>query len=76
VGEIFTIWAALDHEAVNTGAIIASHLADHAKPTSKLVIAVVASLLPLVGPGGSVNGLMAYNSCALLAVLILPHAST
>jgi len=39
-GELFILWAALNRVAVNTGAFIATHLAEHARPTSKVVIAV------------------------------------
>ena len=37
-GELFILWAALNRAAVNIGAFIASHLAEHAKPTSGVVI--------------------------------------
>ena len=32
-GELFILWAVLNREAVNTDVFIASHLAEHAKPT-------------------------------------------
>jgi len=38
-GELFILWAALNRVDVNTGAFIASHLAEHARRTSKVVIA-------------------------------------
>jgi len=48
VGGLFILWAALNRDAVNTGAFIASHLAKHAKPTSKVVIAVGGIITALV----------------------------
>ena len=36
--ELFILWAALNREAMKNGAFIASHLAEHAKPTSRVVI--------------------------------------
>jgi len=38
-GELFILWDALNRQEVNTGAFIANHLAEHARPTSKVVIA-------------------------------------
>jgi len=38
-GELFILWAALNRVAVNTGVFIANHLAEHARSTSRVVIA-------------------------------------
>jgi len=38
-GELFILWAALNRVEVNTGAFIANHLVEHARPTSRVVIA-------------------------------------
>ena len=47
-GELFILWAALNREAINTAAFIASHLAEHAKPTSRVVI-VAGGIIPSLG---------------------------
>ena len=47
-GELFILWAALNRVAVNTGAFIPNHLAEHARPTSKVVIAA-GSLITALG---------------------------
>jgi len=46
-GELSILWAALNWEAINTGAFIASYLAEHAKPTSKVVIAAGGIIMAL-----------------------------
>ena len=48
VGELFIIWAPLNREAMNTGAFIAHYLAEHAKPTSRVVI-VVGGIITALG---------------------------
>jgi len=60
VGELFILWAALNHEAVNTGAFIASHLTEHAKPTSRVTIAeggIIATLDRTLGFNDRINHL-------------------
>ena len=70
--ELFILWATLNREAVNTGAFIASHLVEHPKPTSRVVIAaggIITALGRALRFGDQIDR-------ALLAALTLPHAST
>jgi len=64
-GELFILWAALNREAVNIGALIASHLAKHAKPTSRVVIAVggiITALGRALGYGDRINRLAIFHT--------------
>ena len=58
--ELFILWAALDREVVNTGAFIASHLAEHAEPISRVVIAasgIITALGRALGYGDQIDHL-------------------
>jgi len=60
VGELFILWAALNQVAVNTGAFITTHLAKHARPTSKVVIAaggIITALGRALGYGDWIDRL-------------------
>jgi len=46
-GELFILCDTLNREVVNTRSFIASHLAEHAKPTSKIVIAAGGIIMVL-----------------------------
>jgi len=73
-GELFLLWAALNRVAVNTGAFIANHLTEHAKPTSKVVITadgIIIALGRALGYGDRIDRL---PSCALLVISTSPPA--
>jgi len=58
--KLFILWAALNRAAVNLGAFIGSHLAEHAKPSSRVVIAaggIITALGRAFGFGGQIDRL-------------------
>jgi len=64
-GELFILWAALNRVPVNTGAFIASHLAEHARPTSRVVIVaggIITALGRALGYGDRIDRLSVFRT--------------